>query len=259
MVQEFGNSLTGVYNVSVTGTDITPVWCDMETDGGGWTVFQRRIDGATDFYRGWTEYRDGFGDVNHEFWLGKVSIISTSSHTLTSHCDTELRIDMEDFENNTAYAKYSRFNIGNASDAYRLNVSGYSGNAGDSLTKVHNGQRFTTKDNDPTPDHCSVLFKGAWWYSSCHACHSSSNCDSLIKIHNGHLFTTKDNDQTAISCSLRFKGAWWYNRCHESNLNGLYLSGPTTIYAQGVVWFTWKSHYYSLKDTKMMFRRVTKT
>ncbi|OWF39940.1 fibrinogen-like protein A [Mizuhopecten yessoensis] len=122
---ETGSTQIGVYNISVTGTDRTPVWCDMDTDGGGWTVFQRRIDGATDFYRGWDEYRDGFGDVTHEFWLGNKQI-----HALTSAEDTELRIDMEDFQNIPFYAKYQRFAIGNATDSYRLDISGYSGDEG---------------------------------------------------------------------------------------------------------------------------------
>lgn len=34
-------------------------------------VFQRRINGEMDFYRGWDQYMKGFGDPNGEFWLGK--------------------------------------------------------------------------------------------------------------------------------------------------------------------------------------------
>ena len=33
-------------------------------------MIQRRMDGSVNFYRGWTEYKKGFGDINTEFWIG---------------------------------------------------------------------------------------------------------------------------------------------------------------------------------------------
>lgn len=42
--------------------------CDMITDGGGWIVIQRRVaGGSVNFYRNWTEYENGFGDLDNEF------------------------------------------------------------------------------------------------------------------------------------------------------------------------------------------------
>ena len=107
-----------------------PVYCDMETDGGGWTVFQRRMDGSDDFDRGWNDYKRGFGDIDDDYWLGLTSL-----HQLLQPNETnELRIDMKDYSGNSAYAKYSSFDVGDSSSKYTLSVSGYRGTAGDGMT-----------------------------------------------------------------------------------------------------------------------------
>lgn len=38
----------------------------------GVQVFQRRQNGLTDFSRKWSDYRVGFGNLEDEFWLGKI-------------------------------------------------------------------------------------------------------------------------------------------------------------------------------------------
>ena len=35
-------------------------------------VFQRREDGSVNFFRGWEAYRDGFGKLTGEHWLGET-------------------------------------------------------------------------------------------------------------------------------------------------------------------------------------------
>ena len=42
---------------------ITKIYCNAISDGEGWLVVQRRIDGNEDFYRVWTEYEEGFGTL----------------------------------------------------------------------------------------------------------------------------------------------------------------------------------------------------
>ncbi|XP_070532841.1 fibrinogen-like protein A [Ptychodera flava] len=141
------------------------VYCDMETDFGGWTVIQRRQDGSVDFYRGWEDYKNGFGDLNGEFWLGNDKI-----HRLTNQGQRyELRVDLENFENESKFAKYDHFAIGDERSKYAITIGSYSGNAGDSL-RDDNGMQFTTKDNDNdrgTSHNCAVSCTGAWWYNIC--------------------------------------------------------------------------------------------
>lgn len=71
--------------------------------------------------------------------------------------------------------------------------------------------------------------------------------------HNDKQFSTKDRNN--IDCAIEFQGAWWYNGCHHSNLNGQYLNGTHSTYADGINWFDWRGYYYSLKKTSMMIRR----
>ena len=137
----------------------------MDIDGGGWAVFQRRMDGTEDFYRGWADYVKGFGDLNGEFWLGLNKI-----HRLTTAANTTLRVDLADFEGEKQYANYTTFRVLDSSRKYQLNITGYSGTAGDSLS-VHNAMSFSTKDQDNDPartESCAILYKGAWWYKHCH-------------------------------------------------------------------------------------------
>ena len=94
----------------------------MKTSGGGWTVFQRRLDGSVDFYRGWQDYKNGFGDLNGEFWLGLDKI-----HRLTTTSTNELRIDMEDTSGNTRYAEYDFFAVTSEQQKYQLSLGTYAG------------------------------------------------------------------------------------------------------------------------------------
>ena len=172
-----GHTQSGVYSVNPDGKGSFNVYCDMRTDGGGWTVFQRRQDGSVDFYRGWNDYKSGFGQLTAEFWLGNDKI-----HRLTAARPSTLRVELEDWNGVRVYAKYDKFIIGDEQALYRLDVDAYSGTAGDSLLRqgIFNldNMAFTTKDkdNDGGSDvNCAVLYTGAWWYNACHNSNLNGN------------------------------------------------------------------------------------
>lgn len=136
----------------------------MTTDDGGWLVFLRRKDGTVDFDQPMKGYRHHFGYLQGEFWYGLVNL-----RTLGSSKANELRVDLEDWEGNTAYAKYAQFKIQGPDNNYSLILSGYSGTAGDSLS-ASNRMAFTTKDsdNDGNPDaNCATQTKAGWWFKNC--------------------------------------------------------------------------------------------
>ncbi|CAC5404895.1 Ryncolin-2,Ryncolin-4,Ficolin-2,Ryncolin-1,Ryncolin-3,Fibrinogen C domain-containing protein 1 [Mytilus coruscus] len=173
---------SGVYRIHPTTSAKFNVYCEMDTDNGGWTV----ICNVT----------------------GNAKI-----HKIVSSGDYQLRVDLEDFEGNAVWAKSTKFYIGDVTTNYKLEISGYvaSSTAGDSLT-YHTENMFSTHD--------------------------------------------RDNDKYPNSCAVNFKGAWWYQNCHHSNLNGAYLSGGMDSYADGVIWTKWKGYYYSLKSTKLMIKKL---
>ncbi|XP_072023046.1 ficolin-2-like [Amphiura filiformis] len=157
-----GQVKSGVYSVFPTDVGFCSpirVYCDME-DGGGWTVFQRRIDGAEDFYRGWVAYRAGFGNLGREFWLGNDYL-----NRLTNQDSYELKIELTDGDDEKRYAIYEGFKVGDERYHYPLLIGEMiDGDAGDSLSE-HSGQVFSTRDHESGT--CASAMQGAWWFRWC--------------------------------------------------------------------------------------------
>ncbi|XP_063792986.1 tenascin isoform X4 [Pseudophryne corroboree] len=200
-----GETESGIYTIYAKGdkTRPTEVYCDMTEDGGGWIVFLRRIDGSEDFNRNWRTYSNGFGDPNKEFFLGLDNL-----NKITSQGQYELRVDLRDGDE-TAFAVYDTFSVGDSKSRFKLRVGGYSGTAGDSMT-YHDGRPFSTYD--------------------------------------------KDNDSAITNCALSYKGAFWYKNCHRVNLMGRYNDNS---HSQGINWFHWKGHEYSIQFAEMKLRPVS--
>ncbi|CAG2213933.1 unnamed protein product [Mytilus edulis] len=123
---------SGVYKVFPNQTQGFNVYCEMNLDEGHWTVSNDNL------------------------------------HSLTSQYNYKIRIDLIDFDGNTAFAKYKNFAIGDESSKFKLTVDGYHGTAGNSM-EYHSDHGFSTKDrdNDNGAGHCALDYRGAWWFNKC--------------------------------------------------------------------------------------------
>ncbi|KAG2467381.1 angiopoietin-2a [Polypterus senegalus] len=188
-IQKLGKS-SGVYSLSLpNSTEEVQAYCDMDTDGGGWTVIQRRQDGKVDFQRTWKEYKEGFGDPAGEHWLGNEFVAQ-----LTNLQPYTLRVQLRDWEGNEAFSLYQNFYLDGEAQNYRIHLKGYSGTAGKISSLSQPGSDFSTKDmdNDKCICKCAQLTTGGWWFDAC----GPSNL-------NGLYYRAGQNTN-------RFNGIKWY-------------------------------------------------
>jgi hypothetical protein len=125
---------------------------------GPWTVVQKREDGSVNFNRSWDEYAEGFGNADGELWIGNEML-----YQLTNDNCTKLRIIFQDLQNVSWHADYDQINIASRSEGYRIDFSGYSGNASNTL-EYQNHMKFSSidRDLDISKGHCADEYEGGW-------------------------------------------------------------------------------------------------
>ncbi|XP_066933426.1 fibrinogen C domain-containing protein 1-like [Clytia hemisphaerica] len=169
---EKGHHGNDVYSHMIAGK-ATQAYCIMEDQagyGGGWTAFQRRTDAQTPFSQGWEKYKNGFGEVGKNHWLGLEQI-----HRFTkSRATTELLICGKRFNGEERCAHFEGFAVGDEASEYKLK-SGYptnlaSRNLGKSWSGM-DGVPFSTldSDNDYQSTNCAAIFPSGWWMRNCFA------------------------------------------------------------------------------------------
>ncbi|XP_065361801.1 fibrinogen-like protein 1 [Calliphora vicina] len=176
-----------------------------------WQTILRRQDGSQNFNLSWHDYKTGFGNVNGEFFIGLEKL-----HALTTYADPhELLIILQDFDNQTRYAKYSDFVIGSENENYQIKkIDKFQGDANDSLSQ-HLNCGFSTYDRDndnTTTSHCAKVFQGGWWFSSCYNSHLTGPY-----VHQSNITSIKEKDK-------------------------------------GIIWNSWHGLNYSLKYAEMLIR-----
>lgn len=71
------------------------------------------------FLPGWQAYKEGFGDLSTEFWMGLEPL-----YHLTHAKRYRLRVDLEDWDGHWFYATYDTFSISSEATEYTLNIGG---------------------------------------------------------------------------------------------------------------------------------------
>ena len=162
--------------------------CDMETDDGGWMVILRRksdVSPQVNFNRNWTEYENGFGDLNTEFWYGLRNI-----HCLTARDTMQLQVQLNHSNGTGLTWMYHHFRVLGAETDYRLHIGQAEGPSGGfDAMRAHNAKPFSTfdNDNDDSSGNCAASYGGGWWFTNCYhsfptGSHTPSRSDTYDQI-----------------------------------------------------------------------------
>ncbi|KAL7647570.1 UNVERIFIED_CONTAM: hypothetical protein RMT77_001170 [Armadillidium vulgare] len=157
-----------IYPFKCHRTKPVKAFCDMETDGGGWTIFLSRVNTSKpiNFTRNWEEYKNGFGTVGKEYWLGNEVL-----HIMTSSRNYILRMEAQDGFGREIWGEWNEFSVNSEDDKYRLLVTNYNekSSASDGFSYVHNNYFSTFDvDNDKWEEgSCSLEYTGGWWTNDC--------------------------------------------------------------------------------------------
>jgi len=131
-------------------------------------LIQQNVQASDFFNRSWDEFKVGFNDSSGNVWIGNDLL-----HELTKDNRYKLRFDLQQSATEQWFwAEYSRFIVNSEANGYRLNIAGYTGNAGKDAMAYSNGRKFTTYDvdNDYSDGKCAAHHGGGFWYTECTWC-----------------------------------------------------------------------------------------
>ena len=170
-----GSTQNGVYQVKVLGIHDLSVYCNMQEDGGGWMVFQKRFDMSLSFHKTWQEYKDGFGNPLGEHWLGNKWL-----NLLTKSETYDYYVVAKDNQGNTEKKKMLGVTVENEDEKYKIQFEaegdgppyGKFNPNSENSNRFMDGMKFSTvdQDNNPTASYAPCTQYGGlggWWYQNC--------------------------------------------------------------------------------------------
>ncbi|XP_076451902.1 microfibril-associated glycoprotein 4-like [Babylonia areolata] len=125
---------------------------------------------AESFTRSWQDYRDGFGSLDDDYWIGLENV-----HALTVDRDQELRVNIKVQNNSNYLLSYQNFRVSDEGSGYRLYFNTSALNSDNDCLEPLHGVRFSTYDHDRDGSgavNCAERKKGGFWFSgsTCSVC-----------------------------------------------------------------------------------------
>nr|AAV41827.2 Ixoderin B [Ixodes ricinus] len=200
-MRERSSTLTK-YKINPLGTPVDAA-CDMETDGGGWTVIQRRTEYEAhdnNFEKKERDYERGFTAQGGALWIGNPIL-----HVLTSSPDNQqvLKIELTRKGQRPTVVYYNKFRVGSKKEKYKLTIGGYQGPPGYDALSYHTEPSSPTGEQTQTPDKTSApdRLSGGWWFKECNKANlNGSKFEYALELKTskslGITWYIKDNDQS---------------------------------------------------------------
>ncbi|XP_069009427.1 angiopoietin-related protein 4-like [Embiotoca jacksoni] len=202
-----GQRVSGVYTIQPEDCKPFNVLCEM-TSEGGWTIIQKRQDGSQNFNQLWQSYKNGFGSLNGEFWLGLDNI-----HSLSKRGQNILQVELSDESGQHQAARY-QFQLDGEEKKFALHFEqeSSSGLQEKIMTTRASGLPFSTadRDNDLAADvNCAELLSGGWWFSSCGESNLNGKYPRRLRAlrkqqarRKGMFWTTTEGRSTSLKTTL---------------------------------------------------------
>ncbi|KAI0223415.1 hypothetical protein LSAT2_025379 [Lamellibrachia satsuma] len=216
----------------VYANDAIDVGCDIKTDGGGWTVFLRRIDNNIRL-RGKTvtDWRNLVGDLSGDFWMGFSNIRKLTSSRQNRH----FRFDMRAAAKSPAHAVYENVRFDGAQ--FQMLYDKFADTLSNTGNDLCNGCLFTTISG--TANVCARYFYSSGWYKADiinRKCIGTSffGSSSGTSPRSGIRWVPYDEHLTYIDFKFRpinfLKSGYWCNNPCRNNGTCVYASGLSTCH-----------------------------
>jgi hypothetical protein len=153
----------GVYKMQYKGR-IYHAFCSMSE--GGYIVVQKRFDGSQSFFQGWSRYKEGFGNLFAEYWLGLDTL-----WWLTEGNPRRIKIVAAESPYKFS-AEWGIFSVGSEAQKYMLTAKSFDRAASTydfDFLQQSDGKYFSTweVDNDAYSAGSCATYYGAFWHGAC--------------------------------------------------------------------------------------------